>query len=85
MNEKRMIMRRIHALDFSIKELELFLDTHPRDRRAMQMLREYRRRRQDEIAKYESQYGDYIVTTDDVNPTDHWDWINSPWPWERQV
>ena len=85
MNERMMMKRRIDALDFAILETELFLDTHPHDRRAMQMLCEYRRRRQDEIARYESRFGDYIVTTDDVNPSDHWEWINSPWPWERQV
>lgn len=84
MNE-RTLKRRIEALDFAILETELFLDTHPSDRRALQMLREYRSRRKSEIANYESQFGKYIVTTDNVDAQDRWNWIDSPWPWERQV
>ena len=85
MNEKAMLKRKISALDFAIKETELFLDTHPKDHKALGMLREYRRRRQEEIVKYEARFGKYIVTTFDVPATDCWSWIDSPWPWERQV
>ncbi len=85
MNERNVLKRRIEALDFSIYELELFLDTHPENRQAMQMLREFRRRRAEAVANYESKCGTYIQTTGDVNPTDYWNWIDSPWPWEREV
>ena len=85
MNEKMMMKRRISAYDFAIHETELFLDTHPRDQKALHMLREYRRRRQEEVAKYEARFGKYIVTTDDVPANDCLEWIDSPWPWERQV
>ncbi len=85
MNEKMMLKRKISALDFAIKETELFLDTHPHDQKALSMLREYRRRKQEEINKYETRFGKYIVTTCDVSATDYWSWIDSPWPWERQV
>lgn len=84
MNE-RTLRRKIEAIDFAILETELFLDTHPNDRRAMQTLREYRTRRKGEIANYESRFGKYIVTTDNVDAQDRWNWIDSPWPWERQV
>ena len=47
MNERAMLKRRIDALDFSIHETVLFLDTHPCDQKAMQMLRDYRRRRRE--------------------------------------
>lgn len=85
MNEKMIIKRKIHALDFAIKETELFLDTHPRDQKALHMLYEYRRRRKEEIEKFEKRFGKYIVTTDDVQGHDCWEWIDCPWPWERQV
>ena len=84
MNEQVMLKRRIDALDFSILETELFLDTHPNNRQAMQMLREYRRRRRDAISNYEAKCGPYIKTADDVHPVDYWNWIDSPWPWERE-
>ena len=56
MNEKMMIKKRIHAYDFAIHETVLFLDTHPHDQKALHMLREYRRRRQEEVAKYEARF-----------------------------
>jgi len=85
MNEKMMIKKRIHAYDFAIHETELFLDTHPRDPKALHMLREYRRRRQDEVAKYETRFGQYIVTSNDVPADNCWEWVDSPCTWERQV
>ena len=85
MNEKNMMRKSIDSLCFSILETELFLDTHPYDQKALHMLREYRRRKREAIAVYESRFGKYIVTTDDVPATDRWSWIDSPWPWERQV
>ena len=85
MNDKNMMKKTIDSLCFSILETELFLDTHPRDQKALYMLREYRRRKRDAIAAYEAKFGKYIVTTDDVPATENWSWIDSPWPWERQV
>lgn len=85
MNEKAMLKRRISALNFSIHELVLFLDTHPQNRRAMQMLSEYRRRRRDAVADYEAKCGPYVSTVNDVSSRDYWNWIDSPWPWEREV
>ena len=85
MNEKIMLTRRIDALDFSIHELVLYLDTHPSDQKAMSLLREYRRRRREAISGYESKYGPYVKTVDDVHPKDYWNWIDSPWPWEKEV
>ena len=85
MNERNMMKKSIDALCFSILETELFLDTHPRDAKALQMLREYRRRKREAIAAYEAKFGRYIVTKNDVPATDRWSWIDSPWPWERQV
>ena len=84
MNEKIM-KRNIHAYDFAIHETVLFLDTHPRDQKALHMLHEYRRRKKEEIDKFEKRFGKYIVTTDDVQGHDCWEWIDCPWPWERQV
>ena len=85
MNERMILKNRINALDFAIHEMVLFLDTHPRDQKAIQMLREYRRRRREAIANYEAKCGPYIKTIDDVHPKDYWNWIDSPWPWEREV
>ena len=49
------------------------------------MLHEYRHRRRDAISNYEAKYGTYVKTADDVKSKDYWNWIDSPWPWEREV
>ena len=85
MNEKTMLRRRIDALGFSIHEMVLFLDTHPCDQRALHMLREYRRRMQEEVAKYEARFGKCVVTAHDAPTENCWEWVDGPWPWERQV
>ena len=84
MREKKELKERIHALDFAIHELVLFLDTHPINKRAMELLKEYRIRRKEYIALYEEKYGDYIVTPNDVPASGCWKWLKGPWPWENE-
>lgn len=84
MNDKRRIVYQIHSLDFSIKEMELYLDVHPYNQRALRLLSELRKKRAALIAAYEQRFGKYIVTASDVPVEDHWHWIHSPWPWEAK-
>ncbi len=85
MVDKYEAKKRICALKFAIHELELFLDTHPRSKEAIALRREFMMRKKEAIADYEGKYGRYIETTADVEPTDYWNWLDSPWPWEKEV
>lgn len=76
------LMNKIAALDLSVHESVLFLDTHPNCREAMQyfcdqlnMLRECTR-------VYEEKYGP--LKAHSTNVADGWSWIKSPWPWQTQ-
>ena len=80
---KREMKKRIYEIDFAIYELVLFLDTHPTNRKAMELHCEYRNKRAEAIAAYEAQYGDYISTIKDVPATECWKWLKGPWPWEN--
>ena len=84
MNSKCQLKRKIHALDFAIHELVLFLDTHPKNRKAMELLKEYRMKRKECIALFEEKYGPYIVTPADAPANACWEWLESPWPWENE-
>lgn len=84
MNNKESLMKKIHALDFAIYELVLYLDTHPTCRKAMALLKEYRNKRKECIVLYEEKYGPYIVTHADVPENGCWQWLDSPWPWENE-
>lgn len=85
MNERARLKRFIYEMDFVIYELVLFLDSHPTNRKAMELMKEYRRKRSELIAEYEKRFGEYIVTIDDVpvTETESWKWLQGPWPWEN--
>ena len=80
MNDKATLKKRIYELDFALHELVLFLDSHPTNRRAMELMREYREKRAKLIAEYEQRYGKYIVNVNDVPMSGRWEWLDSPWP-----
>ena len=82
MNDKCRLTRQIHALDFSIKEMELYLDVHPHNRKALNLISGLRRKRAALVEAYEQHFGRYIVTSHDAKNEDKWEWIDSPWPWE---
>ena len=82
MNKKYELKKKIHALDFAIHELVLFLDTHPTNQKAMTLLKDYRFKRAELIKEYESQFGDYIVPPNDVTANGCWQWLDGKWPWE---
>ena len=82
MNDKATLKRQIYELDFALHELVLFLDSHPTNRRAMELMCEYREKRAKLVDAYEQRFGKYIVTVKDVPMSERWEWLDSPWPWD---
>ncbi len=80
MNNKAMLMKKIKQLDFTLKELNLYLDTHPNCRRALAMFQKYKALRESAVNDYVRNYGP--ITPEQSDNTQHWDWIDSPFPWE---
>jgi spore coat protein JB len=80
-DNRKALVSRIHALDFAILELGLFLDTNPCDEQALCKRREYLDTRNALIAAYEEQFGPYVVNSKQVKG-DRWSWVDGPWPWE---
>ncbi len=83
MNRKAEMRKLIHELDFALHELNLYLDTHPTGLKALELLKEYRRKREETVSIYEKHFGEYISTVDDVPVTSCWKWLKGPWPWEN--
>ena len=77
------LVRRIHAYDFALLEIGLFLDTHPCNTQALEKRRELMAQRDALVAEYERIYGTYVVSDRDVCG-DRWTWIDGPWPWEYE-
>jgi len=73
---------KIQEMEFIAIELNLYLDTHPCDREAINdyncAVEESRKLAQ----KYEAEFGPLYNFGLSANCEDSWQWINSPWPWE---
>lgn len=75
------LQKSLAAYDFALLEMNLYLDTHPQDTEALELVQVYRQKRAELIDLYESRYGAYVVTPADVEGTS-WTWVNDPWPWD---
>ena len=82
MNERKMLLRKINEYDFALKELNLYLDTHPDCRRGLALFEKYKALRQKCVSDYTRRFGPLMPEQN--NDTQHWDWIDDPWPWERR-
>lgn len=81
MDNRAAVINRIKAYDFAIVEMNLFLDTHPDDCRALELFKAYIEKRNQLVAEYEAAYGPYVQTVTDVEG-DKFSWICNPWPWD---
>ncbi len=75
------LKKRIHAYDFALYELGLYLDTHTWDKRALKKRQQLIMERKAAVAAYEEKFGPYIPNWNKVRG-DCWSWVNDPWPWE---
>ena len=77
------LMRAIQMYDFYLLDLHLYLDTHPYDRRAMELYREYNGLRDTASRTYSEMFGP--LTWADAVSDGHFNWTMEPWPWERSA
>ena len=81
-NSCRALLRRIQQTEFVALELNLFLNTHPCDQRAIE---QYNRAHQElcELKRqFEQQCGPLMNFGFGLNKGNTWLWAQQPWPWE---
>ena len=76
------LAEKIQKLSFVKAELELYLDTHPNCRTAL----DYYQKTLMELARLNEQYENEVgpITAAGVRSTDNWTWIGGPWPWQNE-
>ncbi|MCR4397492.1 MAG: spore coat protein CotJB [Firmicutes bacterium] len=79
--EQAALLRRIHELEFSAIDLNLFLDTHPDDQAALCDYNAVTGQAQALREEYEHRYGPLTVAGFGLSRCP-WAWIEDPWPWE---
>jgi len=68
------------AIEFIVKELNLYLDTHARDEKAFQLMRSMTALLKEARERYVELYGP--VTLADLASSSRYTWLTGPWPWE---
>ena len=76
---KEALLRQIQELSFRKTEAELFLDTHPDCKDALDFYRRTVTALMTATEEYNNKYGPLTAA---ANTADTWDWIKSPWPWQ---
>ena len=80
-NKKEEELYNILMYKFVLKELNLYLDTHPNNSNMVNLYNQYLSEEKKLCNEYEKKYGP--LTTDSLNlDNNSWNWIKSPWPWE---
>lgn len=74
------LMKIIYETSFALDDVRLFLDTHPRDKEALEYYETYRELREQAVETYIECYGP--LSWYDKESSDVWTWIDEPWPWE---
>ena len=77
------LMRAIQMYDFYLYELNLYLDTHPTDRKALDLFKKYTELKAEAYNAYANKYGP--ITADQSSTNERFNWVDDPWPWERSV
>lgn len=79
--QMRMLIE-VQEMQFVALELNLYLDTHPCDKDAIndfncavEMLAKYKQ-------AYEKEYGPLLNFGIGGYTDEAWQWVNSPWPWQ---
>lgn len=76
------MLRRIMELEFICLELQLFLDTHPDETRAVQDFSAVSAELMEAKSQYEAMYGPLLSYGFGKASGQRWQWIDDLWPWE---
>jgi spore coat protein JB len=68
------------AIDFTLHELVLYLDTHGGDREAFELLRNLTALKKEGRERYVRLYGP--LDTAELASQERFNWTHGPWPWE---
>lgn len=82
MNREK-LMREIQEVSFALVDLNLFLDSHPDCKVALDYFKDMQIKYAELTADYEMEFGP--LTAFDTNTEQGWAWVMGPWPWELEA
>ena len=72
----------VQVLAFAVQELALYLDTHPEDKEAAELLQECFQQYHKSVGEYTKTHGPLFSATGAASG--EYQWLQNPWPWEYQ-
>lgn len=71
----------IQKTNFTMMDLNLYLDTHPDCPHALSSFREHQKMLAAAMNIYQKKYGP--LTTYSMQTGENWNWTDEPWPWQK--
>ncbi|GAB6087357.1 spore coat protein CotJB [Alkaliphilus crotonatoxidans] len=82
MSDRTTMLKQIQAVEFAALELNLYLNTHRDDQRALMEFNQQANHLAMLKQQYEMQYGP-LLNFGFSQGGYFWNWLDSPWPWEE--
>ena len=79
--DRESLLLKLSELEFAAYDLRLYLNTHPRDRRALAEFAALNRQAETVRNEFEKNFGPLTAASN--RDENHFTWIDQPWPWER--
>ena len=76
---KDALLKKIQALSFAKVETELYLDTHPDSKSALDYYRGVLNQLDAAMTEYQNKYGPLFA---EGVVGDRWSWVEGAWPWQ---
>jgi spore coat protein JB len=83
MNERGALLRRLQAEDFALYEVALYLDGHPKCKKALAYYAEHQKLYEALKREFEEKFGPLSLYRNKND--ENWDWAEGPWPWEKEA
>lgn len=81
LSDKQKLMRKLMACKFALVEANLYLDSHPTCQMGLQYFKKHKDEYDKVLAEYTAKYGPITIVQSDDDKK--WEWIKTPFPWER--
>lgn len=81
--DKSELLKKMQSYRFAAYDMLLYLDTHPKDRKAFEMFKQLVEKTRRLKNEYEKEFGP--LTPFSAAKFDEFTWLDSPWPWEKEA
>lgn len=82
MSQRAQALLEVQIYSFVAHEINLYLDTHPDNKRMIELYQKYAAKAKEATQAFEKQYG--VLTVQNSTNEIPFEWVQGPWPWEYQ-